>query len=364
MLGPEISNQEADLDWASRLEKSLAGKTAQKKEVRRTGLLSDLFDEKLLTLFEATFANSETGNGTLAAAEFKSMLARYIPLKLVANIYRAIDVNDVGFINYAEFTNYLIALEAGSASNDKTSSTRLALVAQQDETSPVTHRDFVDCMTYVSKPVPLLITGGRDGMLALWNPSNLQLLRTIHHKDRNTVFKEERQRVRDHSHHLLPEDGSIGGAGGGEDSFRHKPKGVTVAITALCAMPASGLLCVGSADACMTIYELGTQEVCGRLSTLEQVPVSIEAFSLRTHMGFLDPDKDAPVVTSSTIKAAQLNVIQFLAIGDVAGTVRILRLHPEFGQSTDVGMKKKNQLMFAYSVKVSFLVFSFIFNCD
>jgi uncharacterized membrane protein len=50
-----------------------------------------------------------------------------------------------------------------------------------------------------------------------------------------------------------------------------------------------------------------------------------------------------------------VDVKSFIAIGDSKGMVHLIKLHPEFGNSTEVGMKKKNQILFAQSVKVSHL---------
>jgi hypothetical protein len=48
-----------------------------------------------------------------------------------------------------------------------------------------------------------------------------------------------------------------------------------------------------------------------------------------------------------------MDVKTFISIGDSKGTVHLIRLHPEFGNSNEVGMRKKNQILFAQSVKVS-----------
>ena len=43
--------------------------------------------------------------------------------------------------------------------------------------------------------------------------------------------------------------------------------------------------------------------------------------------------------------------VPYLAVGESTGAVHILELHPEFGASTEVGMKKKNQSLFASSTQ-------------
>lgn len=53
-------------------------------------------------------------------------------------------------------------------------------------------------------------------------------------------------------------------------------------------------------------------------------------------------------IRKTVINLSNLNLI----IGDATGKIHIIALHPEFGVSADVGMKKKNQILFAESVKV------------
>jgi hypothetical protein len=193
MLGPEIVTK-VDHDWIKKIQLSLQNdKNARKREIRGSGLLSDLFDQKILSHFEGLFNESDR-NGSLACSDFKNMIRPYIADHVVDNIYRAIDVNDTGYVTYSEFTNFLIAAEAGSSHSAKNSGSRLVMTAQQEEGSSANHHDFIDHMTYSTKPCPMLITGGRDGQVALWNPTDLQLIKIIPHKDKSTVFNEEQAR--------------------------------------------------------------------------------------------------------------------------------------------------------------------------
>jgi hypothetical protein len=78
---------------------------------------------------------------------------------------------------------------------------------------------------------------------------------------------------------------------------------------------------------------------------MEYVPTCIECFYRKQTFHFADAaaapvqDLDAP--------------IPHIAIGDSEGGVHVIKLHVEFGLSTEVGMKKKNQILFAQSVEVS-----------
>ena len=214
------------------------------------GLISDLFDKDVLTHFENIFTTSKHGNNSLTTAEFKSLISEYIPLKLVETICGAIDVNDTGYVNYSAFTNYLIAAEAGSSFSARTYITRLVKSGEQSEQPGILHRDFIDFLVYVKKPCPMVISGGRDGQLQLWEPQELSLITPVQHKDSNAVYQEDLYKTMDT---VLRAQCSKFQT---KKSFRSK-----VPITSVCSLLNSGLLCVGSADGCVTIYELGNQ-VC------------------------------------------------------------------------------------------------------
>lgn len=156
-----------------------------------SGGISDLFDKNVLTYLEKVFSESESQHNALTTQEFRQLLVKYIPLNLVDNIYRSIDVNDVGYINYSDFTNYLIASEEGSAFSSKTYVSRLVMHFEQEEENMVTHRDMIDCMVYVKKPCAMIITGGRDGQVSLWHAESLELITHINHRAKNSVYEED-----------------------------------------------------------------------------------------------------------------------------------------------------------------------------
>ena len=193
MLVPESVLESVDNNvLLENLENSLnTSKFSAKKEVQSNGIVSDLFDKKILANLELVFSTSESGNNSLTSAEFKKLIAQYIPISLVENIYRAIDVNDIGHVNYSDFTNYLISSEAGSSFSSKAYTTRIVMTAQQEDNMAHTHRDFIDCLVFVRKPCPMLVTGGRDGVVSLWDPAELVHIRTIDHRDHNSVYREE-----------------------------------------------------------------------------------------------------------------------------------------------------------------------------
>jgi WD40 repeat protein len=223
---------------------------ARKGTRARTGQLSDLFDKEVLAELEYEFANSSTVQNSLSTQEFRALLSKYIPLNLVDDMYRSIDVNDMGYITYSDFTNYLITSEEGSAFSSSAYAMRLVQSTEQGEHSNWSHRDMIDCLVYVKKPCAMIITGGRDGQLSLWNAETLELITHILHRDKNSVYTEELYQYMDK---ILKAKCSKMNTG------NSKRKNSKVAITCLCPMLNTGLLCVGSADGGVTIYDIGTQ---------------------------------------------------------------------------------------------------------
>lgn len=235
-----------DLDqWGSNL------RIPSRRRGERTGQLSDLFDHEVLAELEYEFSNSSTVLNSLSTQEFRLLLSKYIPLSLVDDMYRSIDVNDVGYINYSDFTNYLIASEEGTAYSSRTYATRLVLSVEQEENATWRHKDMIECMIYVKKPCAMIITGGRDGQLSLWNAETLELITHIDHRDKNSVYQEE---LKQGMHKLL----RAKCAKMAMDSETRK-QNTRVAITCLSPVLNTGLLCVGSADGGVTIYDIATQ---------------------------------------------------------------------------------------------------------
>ena len=121
-----------------------------------------------------------------------------------------------GSVSYADFTNYLITLETSSESTTGNISKLLSIVSQSgpreenDNDTEYYHRDSVDCLVYVHKPcrcwlsyeslfekwrfnyyfIPsMVVSGGRDGLIGLWNSHDLKLIKRINYKDKNSVFQ-------------------------------------------------------------------------------------------------------------------------------------------------------------------------------
>ncbi len=95
---------------------------------------------------------------------------------------------------------------------------------------------------------------------------------------------------------------------------------------------------------------LATQEVCGRFAEMDCVPTSIECFATKQHFHYDSAPSAGNAVSENGADRDAL--ARYVSVGDSKGQVHLIRLHADFELSTEVGMKKKNQLLFAVSVKV------------
>eukprot|EP00981_Chlorochromonas_danica_P012724 scaffold5350_cov178-Ochromonas_danica.AAC.2 len=144
--------------------------------------------------------------------------------------------------------------------------------------------------------------------------------------------------------------------------LEHAPnaKPAKVAITAICPMFQWGMLCVGSADCSMTLYELGNQDVCGRYTAMEFIPTAIECFQ-RHSKAFLTEDTARsttnPTTTTTTTSGVGSGssgsgagagggvhsvdrINAFITIGDSKGHLHIIMLDEEFGSSIEVDVER------------------------
>jgi hypothetical protein len=170
-----------------------------------------------------------------------------------------------------------------------------------------------------------------------------------------------------------------------------------LAITALCPILNTGFICVGSADCCITIYDLNSQDVLGRITTLEHFPTAAECFEVQEPVlreAEVNPnnnnnnnngnhtdttgDNTTTNATTTDTTNTQSNgnngvrysievqeIVTYLVFGDSKGNLHFLKLHPEFGISSEIGLKKKNQMLFQQSVDVrasKYLLYLFSFQ--
>lgn len=122
------------------------------------------------------------------------------------------------------------------------------------------------------------------------------------------------------------------------------------------------MLCVGSADSCVTIYDLTNHnEVCGRYcDRLQCIPTAMDCFLRSATVTLHAPSSSSPTKMTMTMtmqqqqqqQSSEESLLLHLVIADSSGLVHSLQLHREFLPSLEAGMKKKAYSLFAQSMKV------------
>ena len=137
------------------------------------------------------------------------------------------------------------------------------------------HKTSIDNLLYITKPFPLLITAARDdNMLHLWDLSHghqrCRKVASIKHVDKSKVFIDN----------LVKSMGKAQRSNYycSKSSSTATNSAAVAAITAVCDIPHTPHICVCSADCAVTLYEMFTNEPCGKITDLKEVPTCIVAF--------------------------------------------------------------------------------------
>ena len=151
------------------------------------------FDSHVLSKLKERIDHSI--KGYITEREFKSLLREVTNDSSSAiedQVYAKIDVTNVGYITFSSFASFLLAMEEGTQWAAAKNSTKLVLrndlIALPISTmGAVVHRDEITCLCYLPK-CHMVITGGADGQLLVWDPVNLSLLASLHHTDKHAVY--------------------------------------------------------------------------------------------------------------------------------------------------------------------------------
>jgi hypothetical protein len=324
---------------------SLGENDSDGKETGRVGIkkaenltVTDLFDKECILTFRKAFRSSKVGGEHLPGTEFKELLRMYLPDSQVQQIYEKIDVSDDGFVTFMDFIDFLISSEAGTILAHALHATKLKKNVEQMDDPRSVHRDMIDHMCYSNNPMPVLVTGGRDGKVQLWDPDELGLICSIGHEDKNSVYLGE-----------LMQGMTSTQRASCMKSSRPKDLVEKMAVTAMCVLPKSGHLCIGSADAAIAVYDLGTQEAIGRVTSLKEVPSALITFCHQSSM------YDSMTVEELEHHPPWLRKQDHvIAVGGSEGGLYMYRISPEFGTFSDAGAKKKNEVLMKEGLKVSF----------
>jgi WD40 repeat protein len=189
---------------------------------------------------------------------------------------------------------------------------------EQDINSKNNHKELINVLCYCRKPFPMFASYAEDGKILLWHSTDLHYLGSITHYDKSMVLNEELLRN-------LTVDQKTYVTKTSKAKINSSTKRV-VCVISMVAMPLSGHLCVSSADSTIAMYDLASQELCGRITTIPDTPTCMTAFSIYE-------------------KAHDVKN-QYLCIGDEVGYIYFVMFDAEFGMSSDAGAKKKNIQLF------------------
>jgi WD40 repeat protein len=295
---------------------------------------SDLLDISMLKQIKSKFTLrciDESGD-SLKAEDFIALLAEYVPKRDAELMYKKIDVNNDGKVEWHEFTGFLINADSirgiNSAIGSKASSAAVAgpVFRPTEKLSQASgehvHRDMIEHIAYSARPYPIVVTGCRDGSISLWNAADLSYITKILHVDKNTrlIASMVKNLPADQRGAMVAKVGKLKSVSDG-----------AVMLTSFACISATGHLCVGSADFAMTVYDLMNQEICGRLDTRKELITSLQAG--------LAYDKRID------------EQVPYILMGGFGGTLSIIKINEKFGLNSEGGAKKRNQILLDQAFK-------------
>lgn len=135
-----------------------------------------------LQQIRAAFASTHTP-GIATYPEAISIMSSYATQDAITAALERIDVNRTAAISFSDLANFLIAAQES-----------LDFVARKGDamdqfahalTQPIhwssIHRAAVNNLVYTTRPRGLVISGGRDGQVTLWDPATLECVTKIVH---------------------------------------------------------------------------------------------------------------------------------------------------------------------------------------
>lgn len=285
---------------------------------KRLNNYTELLDIKILKEVRAKFLEYGTGEtgDAVKVEDFIEILSAYMPRQDVDKIYMKIDVNDDGFVDWHEFTGFLINADAMKGVTSYGPTYRPAERICQPHDRHV-HRDMIEHLAFSMKPLPMVVTGCKDGSISLWSYNDLTYVGSVAHYDKSSIMMSSMIRNIDTAQKAAVK------VAVGRLSRSSPSEGVC--ITALSALSTTGHLCVASADCSLAVYDLATQESCGRLNNTVEMLTSLAAFQAM--------DKRMDVL------------VPYIVTGDCLGYISVIKIDHEFKLSADGGQKKKNQLI-------------------
>jgi WD40 repeat protein len=320
-IGLSISEEMKAL---AKTHKERRHRSKKKKKIKVN--YAELLNIKVLKNIRREFVQKGGKHESLTADDFIDVLSEYINRSDVEAIYKKIDVNDDGMVDWEEFTGFLISAEGGGTADTGSRNVVQQFVLQREQEFQThgaqQHSDLIEHIAYGKYPFPVLVTAGRDGKVLLWNPKSLAYMQSIDYRDKSTVFLDGVTKS-------MPR----------ADIARMQSRGTNFIVkknpsyfTAVDILPITGHICVSSADCCVNIYDSPSLELTGSLTSAADLPTTLKAFAV------LD-------------KIRCINT-QYLAIGNSKGKIIVITLNENFIVASDGPLPKiNNQEIWETAVK-------------
>jgi WD40 repeat protein len=230
--------------------------------------------------------------------EFGHIIGTNLSHQELQTMFMKIDANSDGDVDWDEFTNWMLKMEAGahSMTEDKDLG-ELKPFCEQEGENPTLHRGVVSTIAACKIPGLSYVTGGRDGTIRFWNASTLEHVKTIN------VMEASRHYMKLHTKESnIPGADSLIRAASTVKGGAKKLWVTDIQIMSLC-----NRIAVAAADRSITFFDLFTMEVACRVRNLQHTPTSMTYHVSGTH-----------------------SRVQFLTYGDDAGNIHVFKLKPHF----------------------------------
>ena len=181
-------------------------------------------------------------------------------------MFMKIDANSDGGVDWDEFTNWMLKMEAGahSMTEDEVLGD-LAPTSEQVGEDLTLHRGMVNKIITLKFPGQVYVTAGRDGTMRFWNSGNLEHIKTVSLLESNLQFMKAHQHRK-----CTPGAKSLIAKAATMRSGCKK-----LWITDIVVMSLSNRLAVSAADRSISFFDSYTMEVACRVRNLPHIPTSM-----------------------------------------------------------------------------------------
>ena len=255
--------------------------------------------------------------------EFGHIIGANLSRAELQTMFMKIDANSDGDVDWDEFTNWMLKMEAGAHSmNEDKSQGKMYVSHEQSGESPAYHRGMVSRIVSVNNASHhAYVSAGRDGTIRFWSSTTLE---TVNVEASNVEYLKAnewrdnvpgaRAMIRAAHNCNNGRGGGGGGTGGGTGSKK-------LWITDICVMSMCNRLAVCAADRTISFFDLYTMDVACRVK-MQQLPTSMAYHTNAT------------------------NTSQYLTWGDDKGQIHVFKLMQHF--NFDEGLDDYGEYAFQF----------------